>query len=161
MPDDESYELEDEDPEDDGVLDASDTLEGDPGDDPLDTGIEPADRWSAGERFGTTLAEERAGESLDQLLAEEDPEPDPYAEGDLPQDARWPAIIRSRGPGGWSRRMRERTRMPRPTWSPETWESTAVPPEPRKRPCTSRTRPTSRVARPSPEAPVAHRLYGG
>ncbi len=87
MPDDETYELEDDDAEDDGVLDASDTLEGDPGDDPLDTGIEPADRWSAGERFGTTLAEERAGESLDQLLGEEDPEPDPYAEGDLPQDA--------------------------------------------------------------------------
>ena len=41
MPDDEAYDLEDEDPEDDGVLDASDTLEGDPGDDPLDTGIEP------------------------------------------------------------------------------------------------------------------------
>ena len=60
---------------------------GDPGDDPLDTGIEPADRWSAGERFGTTLAEERAGESLDQLLAEEEPEADPYTEGDLPQDA--------------------------------------------------------------------------
>jgi hypothetical protein len=87
MPDDETYDLEDEDPEGDGVLDASDTLEGDPGDDLLDTGIEPADRWSAGERFGTTLAEERVGESLDQLLAEEEPEGDPYAEGDLPQDA--------------------------------------------------------------------------
>lgn len=62
--------------EDDGVLDASDTLEGDPGDDPLDQGIVPADRWSAGERYGTTLAEERAGESLDQLLAQEEPEPD-------------------------------------------------------------------------------------
>jgi hypothetical protein len=30
MPDDETYDLEDEDPEADGVLDASDTLEGDP-----------------------------------------------------------------------------------------------------------------------------------
>ncbi len=67
--------------EDDGVLDASDTLEGDPGDDPLDTGIVPADRWSAGERFGTTAAEEEAGESLDQLLAEEEPDIDPYADG--------------------------------------------------------------------------------
>jgi Family of unknown function (DUF5709) len=87
MPDDEAYDLEDEDPEDDGVLDASDTLEGDRGDDPLDTGIEPADRWPAGERFGTTLAEERAGEPLDQLPAEEEPEADPYTEEDLPQDA--------------------------------------------------------------------------
>jgi Family of unknown function (DUF5709) len=72
-----------EDLEDDGVLDASDTLEGDPGDDPLDPGIIPADRWSAGERYGTTLSEERAGESLDQLLAEEEPEPDPYADDGL------------------------------------------------------------------------------
>ena len=79
--------LEDDEAEDDGVLDASDTLDGDPGDDPLDAGYLPPDRWSAGERFGTTLAEEREGESLDQLLAEEEPEPDPYAEGDLPQDA--------------------------------------------------------------------------
>jgi hypothetical protein len=79
--------LEDDEAEDDGVLDASDTLDGDPGDDPLDAGYLPSDRWSAGERFGTTLAEERQGESLDELLAEEEPEADPYAEGDLPQDA--------------------------------------------------------------------------
>jgi len=85
MPDDDTYDssadLEDAELEDEGTLDASDTLEGDPGDDPLDQGIVPPDRWSAGEGFGTTLAEERAGESLDQLLAEEEPEPDPY--GDL------------------------------------------------------------------------------
>jgi len=73
--------------EDDGTLDASDTLEGDPGDDPLDTGIAPPDRWSAGEGFGTTRAEERQGESLDQLLAEEEPDIDPYAEDDLADDA--------------------------------------------------------------------------
>ena len=107
MPDDETYDLEDEDPEDDGVLDASDTLEGDPGDDPLDTGIEPADRWSAGEWFGTTLAEERAGESLDQLLAEEEPEAVPvYGGRSLRRTPRWPAIIPSPGPGGSSRRTR-------------------------------------------------------
>ena len=86
MPDD-SYEPDDtelDDPgiEDDGVLDASDTLEGDPGEDPLDTGYEPPDRWSAGERYGNTLSEERAGESLDQLLAEEQPDVDPYAEAE-------------------------------------------------------------------------------
>jgi hypothetical protein len=68
--------------DDEGVLDASDTLEGDPGDDPLDPGIIPPDRWSAGERFGTTAAEEEAGESLDQLLAEEEPDIDPYAQED-------------------------------------------------------------------------------
>lgn len=68
--------------DDEGVLDASDTLDGDPGDDPLDQGIIPADRWSAGERYGTTAQEEEAGESLDQLLAEEEPDIDPYAEPD-------------------------------------------------------------------------------
>jgi hypothetical protein len=65
--------------EDDGVLDASDTLDDDRVEDPLDTGIAPADRWSGANRFGTTPAEERAGESLDQLLAEEEPDVDPYA----------------------------------------------------------------------------------
>lgn len=90
MPDDDMYDpssdLDENDLEDDGTLDASDTLDGDPGDDPLDAGIVPPDRWSAGEGFGTTLAEERAGESLDQLLAEEVPDLDPYAEQDLPPD---------------------------------------------------------------------------
>jgi hypothetical protein len=66
--------------------DASDTLDGDPGDDPLDQGIAPPDQWSAGERFGTTVAEEQKGESLDQLLAEEEPEPDPYTEAERDPD---------------------------------------------------------------------------
>ena len=89
MPDDRydpSSGIDDSDVEDDGTLDASDTLDGDPGDDPLDQGIVPPDRWSAGEGFGTTLAEERAGESLDQLLAEEEPDPDPYAEAAEAED---------------------------------------------------------------------------
>ena len=68
--------------EDDGVLDTSDTLDDDRVDDPLDTGIAPADRWSGADRYGTTPAEERAGESLDQYLAQEEPDVDPYAEGD-------------------------------------------------------------------------------
>ncbi|WP_144122960.1 DUF5709 domain-containing protein [Catellatospora sichuanensis] len=66
--------------EDDGVLDASDTLDGDPVTDPLDTGVAPADRWSGANRFGTTPAEALAGESLEQHLAEEEPDIDPYAE---------------------------------------------------------------------------------
>lgn len=90
MPDGDTYDpssdIDENDLEDDGTLDASDTLDGDPGDDPLDTGILPPDRWSAGEGFGTTLTEERAGESLDQLLAEEEPDPDPYAEAAEAQD---------------------------------------------------------------------------
>jgi Family of unknown function (DUF5709) len=62
--------------------DASDTLDGNPGDDPLDQGIAPPDRWSAGEGFGTTAEEQEEGESLDELLAEEEPETDPYAESE-------------------------------------------------------------------------------
>jgi Family of unknown function (DUF5709) len=56
------------------VLDAADTLTGPPGDDPLDRGVVTPDRWSAAMRFGSTAAEQEAGESLDQLLAEEEPD---------------------------------------------------------------------------------------
>ena len=56
------------------VLDASDTLDGAPGDDPLDRGVVTPDRWSAAIRFGTTAAEQQEGESLDQALAEEEPD---------------------------------------------------------------------------------------
>ena len=73
--------------EDDGVLDASDTLDDERVGDPLDTGIVAPDRWTAANRFGTTPAEERAGESLAQLLAQEEPDIDPYAEaGDDDED---------------------------------------------------------------------------
>jgi hypothetical protein len=66
--------------EDDGVLDASDTLDDTVGD-PLDTGVAAPDRWAAANRFGTTIAEQRSGESLEQLLAEEEPDVDPWADG--------------------------------------------------------------------------------
>jgi hypothetical protein len=54
--------------------DTSDTLDGPPGDDPLDRGVVTPDRWSAAMRFGSTAEEQEEGESLDQLLAEEEPE---------------------------------------------------------------------------------------
>jgi len=56
------------------VLDASDTLDGDPGEDPLDRGVAAPQRWSAGIQYGSTAAEQQGGESLDQLLAEEEPD---------------------------------------------------------------------------------------
>jgi hypothetical protein len=56
------------------VKDASDTLMGPPGDDPLDRGVATPERWSAGMRFGTTAQEQEEGESLDQHLAEEEPD---------------------------------------------------------------------------------------
>ena len=57
------------------VMDSSATLDDAPGADPLDRGVIPPERWSAGMRFGTTESEQADGESLDQLLAEEEPEP--------------------------------------------------------------------------------------
>ena len=54
------------------VLDPADTLEADPGDDPLDTGIVMPDHWSAGLRRAAAGDEDT--ESLDELLAEEEPD---------------------------------------------------------------------------------------
>ena len=77
MPDErrhESADLEDYETE-----DASDTLEGNPGDDPLDRGVAPPERWSGDIRRGSDGGER---ESLDELLAEEEP----ADEGDLDDD---------------------------------------------------------------------------
>jgi hypothetical protein len=68
------------------VEDASDTLIGRPGDDPLDRGVAPPERWSAGERFGTTAGEQQAGESLDDLLAEEEPDAAADLDDEDPED---------------------------------------------------------------------------
>jgi Family of unknown function (DUF5709) len=70
---------ESEDLEDYEVLDSSDTLSGPPGDDPLDRGVATPERWSAPIRSGGTADEQERGESLDELLAEEEPDVD--AEG--------------------------------------------------------------------------------
>jgi hypothetical protein len=80
---------ESEDLEDYTVLDSSDTLAGAPGDDPLDRGVATPERWSAVMRFGSTAAEQQAGESLDQLLAEEDPDEGLEPEDDRPDDVLW------------------------------------------------------------------------
>jgi hypothetical protein len=45
---------------------------------PLDEGYSPPEKWSAGEGYGNTPLEEELGESLDQRIAQEEPEPDPY-----------------------------------------------------------------------------------
>ena len=83
MPDETRHESQDL--EDYEVLDASDTLDGKPGDDPLDRGVATPDRWSAGMRYGTTAEEEQEGESLDQHLAEEEPD-DAFDSGDEDDD---------------------------------------------------------------------------
>ncbi|MFI8521624.1 DUF5709 domain-containing protein [Streptomyces sp. NPDC085481] len=56
-----------------GLLDASDTLDG-PLDSPLDEGYAPPDRPWGVESAGTTAAERLQGESLDERLAEEEPD---------------------------------------------------------------------------------------
>ncbi|MGW4645504.1 DUF5709 domain-containing protein [Kitasatospora sp. NPDC004289] len=61
--------------EDDGVLEPADSLLTDRlDDDPLDTGVIPADGYQGATAYGTTAAEAQAGESLDQHLAEEEPD---------------------------------------------------------------------------------------
>jgi hypothetical protein len=72
-----TYSVDDED-----QLQAEDTLNDRGVDDILDEGYSPPERWSAGEGFGTTADEALEGETLDQRLAQEEPEPDPYAEED-------------------------------------------------------------------------------
>jgi Family of unknown function (DUF5709) len=77
---------ESEDLEDYEVLDSSDTLAGPPGDDPLDRGVATPERWSAPIRSGGTAAEQEAGESLDELLAEEEPDVGAAGFGDQADD---------------------------------------------------------------------------
>jgi hypothetical protein len=45
---------------------------------PLEEGYSPGEKWSAGQRWGNTPLEEELGETLDQRLEQEVPEPDPY-----------------------------------------------------------------------------------
>jgi hypothetical protein len=60
--------------EDSGVLDVEDTLDFDGVEDPLDRGWSPPERPWAVEHTGVTAAERQAGETLDQRLAEEQPD---------------------------------------------------------------------------------------
>ncbi|EFL42684.1 DUF5709 domain-containing protein [Streptomyces griseoflavus] len=58
-----------------GLLDAEDTLENDGVADPLDRGYSTPERPWAVEHYGVTAAERHEGETLDQRLAEELPDP--------------------------------------------------------------------------------------
>ena len=51
-------------------------------DEPLDEGVSPKEGWSAGQGYGNTPLEESLGESLDQRVAQEEPEPDPYVQAE-------------------------------------------------------------------------------
>src|SRR5512139_3856306 len=52
-------------------------------DDALDEGYSPPEKWSGAERYGNTPWEEEHGESLEQRMAQEEPEPDPYLSAEL------------------------------------------------------------------------------
>ncbi|HEY0933646.1 MAG TPA: DUF5709 domain-containing protein [Trebonia sp.] len=73
---------ESQDLEDYTVDSATDTLSGDPGDEPIDRGVVPPGRPTAGMRYA--LKGEEESESLDELLSEQ--EPDVLAELDDDED---------------------------------------------------------------------------
>ena len=78
-----SYSLDDED-----QLQPEDTLDDRGVDDLLDEGYSPPERPRGVDAFGTTLAEQRQGESIEQRLAHEEPDPacaveDPLADVDM------------------------------------------------------------------------------
>src|SRR4051794_31013878 len=58
----------------DSMTDARDLEE------PLEEGYSPPEKWSAGQKWGNTPLEEELGETIDQRLAQEIPEPDPYVQ---------------------------------------------------------------------------------
>ena len=61
-------------------LTAEDTLADGDVDDALDRGYSPPEKYSPAQGSGNTPYEEATGESLDQRIAQEEPEPDPYTE---------------------------------------------------------------------------------
>lgn len=76
------YSVDDED-----QLQPADTLDDPDVEDALDRGYSPPERYSAAQGFGNTPAEEERGETLEQRVAQEEPEPDPYAWIDQGPDA--------------------------------------------------------------------------
>jgi hypothetical protein len=68
------------------VEDSADTLDGPPGDDPLDRGVIPPERWSSPMRIGSRASEQESGESLDELLAEEEPDVTGDIDDERPED---------------------------------------------------------------------------
>jgi len=84
MPDDARHESADLD--DYSVQEPADSLTGEPGEpgsDPLDRGVAPPERWSSVIRSGSDGGEQ---ESIDQLLAEEEPDTPFDLDDDLPED---------------------------------------------------------------------------
>ena len=75
------WERDDYEQQQDGIINPEDQLSEEGMDQVLEQGYSPPERPLALDKFGTTLAEERQGETLDQRIAQE--EPDPAMEVDL------------------------------------------------------------------------------
>jgi hypothetical protein len=69
----EGYSVDDED-----QLQQEDSLDDRNVDDKLDEGYTAPEKWSPAEGYGNTQLEEELGETLEQRLRQEEPEPDPY-----------------------------------------------------------------------------------
>jgi hypothetical protein len=108
MPDERRHESADL--EDYQTLDSYDTLDGPPGDDPLDRGVVTPDRWSAAMKFGSSAEEQQDGESLDELLAEEEPDETDDVNDEEPGGVGWDENATEREIG---RMVRDPTADPR------------------------------------------------
>jgi Family of unknown function (DUF5709) len=84
----------DESAEDDGVLEPGDSLDDqDLRSDVLDTGVDAGEGYRGSTRYGVTADEAKDGETLDQLLAEEEPDAgddEAWTDEDEPQTDREP-----------------------------------------------------------------------
>jgi hypothetical protein len=68
-----------------GMLQQSEELDQDDlGAEPLDAGVDPPDHWAAADDFGTTRAEEAAGETLEMRLSRERPDVEPGQAAERP-----------------------------------------------------------------------------
>ena len=67
-------------------LTGEDTLADGDVEDQLDRGYSPPEKYSPAQGFGNTPYEEAVGESLDQRVAQEGPEADPYAQAEAEAD---------------------------------------------------------------------------
>jgi hypothetical protein len=74
-------------------FDPAENLTGDDLDEPLETGYSPPDYPPKATRYGTTSLEQAYGESLDQRLAEEEPDIDPDSISDVEPDPRAGRIV--------------------------------------------------------------------
>ena len=134
--------------------------------DELDRGYSPPEKYSAGQGYGNTPWEEEHRESIDQRIAQEEPDVDPYAETDDDDgSARPTARSATSAPAAWSTPTRASARTRRRTWSATTSGSTTARDRPRRPRCTS-SRTTGRTEprmqhRPDRAYCARHRLHPG